>query len=479
MRWHHLAGPLSLVAALCMCSNAEKPAKDSSKSQKPLQVSATNLPPATTTNVESVQFMYLNLFRYNIWPNVQDKLSNPQPPPAGFVPPPPGTPTSTNPAPQVQAPVPGAQAQSKLGASVEEAAPTPPNTLQTLESDIDTEVTDANDLVGQTQKLLSDATLAKNCFTNLQGNYPEILMTAARQAALLYDLQHSPDCKVVGKWPIDDIIAKINLGPAIDTLFLTLNAAVTANDPKGTLLARHTAAQATLQGLLTSSSAATLDSEISYLETWQARSIAAQNATKDQWSPTVTLTCHSQWFGKTEQQIVSIDYFDMSASTPSQQTADSFTNSCLGSLTISSGIGISTVRSSTFAFTPMTDFSVNPPTTTPVIGYAADSRILPIYLGVMNYEFARKKSLGFDFAGGAGVGSSSAGTTSDFFLGPSFAFAHRAIFVSPSFHLTQRQTLQDGYKVGDPQGSLTSVPTINRWRYGFAITFTFPVLQTP
>jgi hypothetical protein len=136
------------------------------------------------------------------------------------------------------------------------------------------------------------------------------------------------------------------------------------------------------------------------------------------------------------------------------------------------------VRSSTFAFTPQTNYSVNPPTTAQVIGYAADSRVVPIYLGAMNFEFARKKGMGFDFAGGAGVGSSSAGTTSDFFIGPSFAFARRTIFVSPSFHLTQRQTLQDGYQVGDAQGTLTSVPTINRWRYGFALTFTFPVLQS-
>jgi hypothetical protein len=198
----------------------------------------------------------------------------------------------------------------------------------------------------------------------------------------------------------------------------------------------------------------------------------------DQWSPTVALTCHPQWFGKTEQQAISILYYDKSASAPTQQTMLLFTNSCLGAVTITSGIGISTVRSSTFAFTPQSNYSVNPPTTTQVIGYAADSRVLPVYLGVMNYEFAHSKSIGFEVAGGAGVGSSSAGTTSDFFIGPSCAFARRAIFVSPSFHMTQRQTLQDGYQVGQAQGSLTSVPTINRWRYGFALTFTFPVLQS-
>ena len=55
--------------------------------QASLQVSATNQPPPTTTNVHSVQFLNLNLFRYNIWPNVQDKTSNPPTPLAGFTPP--------------------------------------------------------------------------------------------------------------------------------------------------------------------------------------------------------------------------------------------------------------------------------------------------------------------------------------------------------------------------------------------------------
>jgi hypothetical protein len=347
-----------------------------------------------------------------------------------------------------------------------------------LEDAIAAEETSLNNLTGGTQVLLNNATLATACFKDLQGRYPQLLLTATQKTALIYDLSHAPDCAwPIEQWPSAQITAAIGLGPEIANLFVKLNVS-TAADPGKTLLARHTAAQSGLQSLFTSSNASTLATETIYIGTWQQRAAATLAASADQWSPTVPLTCHPQWFGKTEQQTVSIEYYDMSLAAPTQQTGSSFTNSCLGSLTISSGIGISTVRSSTFAFTPKTNFSVTPPTTTQVIGYAADSRVVPVYLGAMNYEFARKKGLGFDFAGGAGVGSSSAGTTSDFFLGPSFAFAHRAIFVSPSFHLTQRQTLQDGYQVGDAQGTLTSVPTINRWRYGFAITFTFPVLQS-
>jgi hypothetical protein len=438
--------------------------------QGPLQVSATSQPPPTTTNAHSVQFVNLNLFRYNIWPNVQDKTSNPPTPPAGFMPPAGGGAAAPAAAP---AAIPGA----KPAAAPAAAAATDP--LQQLEADIANEETQLNIQTNATQVILSNAARATACFKALQGTYSQPLLTSPQVASLKSALSDpSSDCKApLQQWPLSDITAAINLGPAISNLFVQLNVS-TASDPGKTLLARHTDAQAGLQSLFTSSNASALATSITYIETWQQRATATLAASDTQWSPTVTLTCHPQWFGKTEQQTISIFYYDMTASAPIQQTTSSFTNSCLGSLTISSGIGISTVRSSTFAFTPQTNYSVSPPTTTQVIGYAADSRVVPVYLGAMNYEFAGKKSMGFDFAGGAGVGSSSAGTTSDFFIGPSFAFARRDIFVSPSFHLTQRQTLQDGYQVGDAQGTLTSVPTINRWHYGFAVTFTFPVLQS-
>jgi len=55
MRQYYLACALSLTTAFSL----------GSKAQSPLQVSATNLPPSTTTNVKSVQIVNLNLFRYN------------------------------------------------------------------------------------------------------------------------------------------------------------------------------------------------------------------------------------------------------------------------------------------------------------------------------------------------------------------------------------------------------------------------------
>lgn len=462
MRWYQLAGILALTFVFSMYCDA----------QGPLQVSATNLPSSTTTNVKSAQIVNLNLFRYSALPNVQDKTANPPSPPAGFMPP----------------------AGAGGGAAAPAAAPPPPappppaaplvataaDPLQSLEDAIAAEETSLTNLTGETQTLLNNASLATACFKDILGRYPQLLLTDMQRAALVSDLNNSPDCELqMQPWPTSEITAAINTGPAISNLFVQLSATISTNDSKGQLLTRHTAAQTGLLNLLTSSNISTLATGNDYVNNWQQRRAATLASSPAQWSPTVTLTCHPQWFGRTEQQVVSILYYDMSATAPTQQTMSLFTNSCLGAVTISSGIGISTVRSSTFAFTPKTDFSANPPTTTQVIGYSADSRVLPVYLGAMNYEFARVGSIGFDFAGGIGVSSSSAGTASDFFIGPSFAFVRRYIFVSPSFHLTQRQTLQNGYQVSNPQGSLTSVPTINRWRSGFALTFTFPVLQSP
>lgn len=451
MRSYCVSLVLSALASSSLCTYA----------QDPLQVSATNLPPSTTTNVKSVQIMNINLFRYEATPTVQDKTSNPPAPPAGIMPAAGGGGGTAAPAITRVAEAPHAPAGDPL---------------KPLEDGIAAEERSLNDLTNTTQILLSDASMAQSCFKDLQGRYPQLLLTDAQRTALVFELRQQKCQFHASQWPTSEITAALDEGPAISNLFVQLNVS-TATDPGKTLLARHTAAQTGLQNLLTSSNASTLATEAFYVSAWQERANATINASDKDWSPTVALTCHPQWFGKTEQQVVSIVYYDMTASAPTQQSMSLFTNSCLGAVTITSGIGISTVRSSTFAFTPKTDYTAAPPTTTQVIGYAADSRVLPVYLGAMNYEYAHAKSMGFDFAGGAGVGSSSAGATSDFFIGPSFAFARRSIFVSPSFHLTQRQTLQDGYHVGDAQGSLTSVPTINRWRYGFAITFTFPVLQ--
>jgi hypothetical protein len=223
MRWYRFASGLSLIAAFSLCGFA----------QGPLQVSANNLPPSTTTNVKSVQVMSLNLFRYDALLNVQDKTANPPTPPTGFMP------TAVGP---------GAAAKPAVAAApTPEPAVTPAATpaadpLQPLEDKIKDEEKSLTQLTGMTQNLLNNAVLATACFKDLQGRYPQLLLTTTQRTSLINDLNNASDCKwEVEQWPYDQIGAAINVGPEISNLFVQLNVA-TANDPGKTLLARHTGA---------------------------------------------------------------------------------------------------------------------------------------------------------------------------------------------------------------------------------------------
>ena len=212
-----------------------------------------------------------------------------------------------------------------------------------------------------------------------------------------------------------------------------------------------------------------------YLDRWRKRADIARQ--KDNWhiGPTV-LVCEPQWFGRTDSQAVSLLTTDQKDGSSTQGSITITTNSCVPVLTITSGLGISTVRSSTFAFVPQTDYTKTPPVSTQVIGYSADQSVIPLYVVQMNYGVGPATSVQAHVAGGVGVSSSGAGTNADFFVGPSFSFARRAIFISPALHLTQRQSLQDGYSVGSAKADLSTVPVINKWKYGFAVTITFAVL---
>lgn len=213
----------------------------------------------------------------------------------------------------------------------------------------------------------------------------------------------------------------------------------------------------------------------SFLVQWRPRAEYARDSSHWVLGPT-PLKCEAQWFGRTDSQAISLITTDQKDDIPSESTTVITTNACVPVLTITSGLGISTVRSSTYAFTSKTNYSISTPTSTQVIGYSADQSIVPLYVVQMNYGIGAAKSLQTHAAGGVGVSSSGGSTNADFFAGPAFSFVRRAVFVTPSLHLTQRQALQDGYQVNDPKADMSSVPVINRWKYGFAVTITFPVL---
>ena len=208
---------------------------------------------------------------------------------------------------------------------------------------------------------------------------------------------------------------------------------------------------------------------------WDARSKYVLDASAP-WDQSLSLPCRAQWFGKTDGQVVTLQYIDLTQAAPTVQSSPLFTNTCLPSLTVTTGLGLSTVRNSTYTFVPQTDYTQTPPVTTQIIGYSSDARIVPLYVGQMNYGYFQR-SVGLHISVGAGVSSVSSGTTGDFLVGHAISFFHRAVFVTPAYQLTQRQKLMSGYALGDLQGSLSSVPTITGWKSGFAFSITLPVLQ--
>ena len=333
------------------------------------------------------------------------------------------------------------------------------------------------------------------CFQNLANGYSDVLLSVEQEKDLAAGLNACIDIKVAS-WDDgtvqevqDQITAALKLVNDLAKFETTSDYKDFIDDKKADATARKAAYSAMVtaasgvvaqfQGLISPTTFASYNASVSTGSDWDARANYIKNTT-DPWDMTLALTCHVQWFGKTESQTVSLPYTDYSQTTPAPASSPffSFTNACLPSLTISSGLGISTVRNSTYAFEPKTDYTANPPTTTQVIGYSNNALLTLLYVGQMNYSYVHPEhSIGLHVAGGAGVSTSSSGTTGDLFVGNAVSFFHRAIFVTPSAHFTQRQVLMPGYSVGNPQAGLSSIPTTTAWKAGFAVTITFPVLQ--
>lgn len=460
-------------------------------------VRAERLPPSTTTNVKRVVACSLNVFRWDAHLQSQKTTSNPPAPISGL-----NFPTSSGAA--------GAGAAgAPLGAGAGDhvvVPPAPVDTESTLVADVSTAQNDAQDSATDLQTALNSAQQKLACFNDIARRYPALLLTPDQKANLIGELTGigcatAPDPQL-GKATVQSITQQISTVLSLNTRIAQFQTTAAYNSwvtgqtdnqgnpyPAGSppvatdarktdyanLITSNAATLTQLQGLITSPNVATYNTDLLAISDWEAR----QNLIKNNlapWDQMLTLSCHAQWFGKTDGDTVTLQAADLTAATPSMQTTALFTNTCLPALTVSSGLGISFVRNSTFAFEPKTDYTQNPPVTTQVIGYSADSKVTPLFVGQMNYAYL-SKSVGLHFSGGAGVSASGSGPSTDLFVGNAISFFHRAIFITPSAHFAQRQELQTGYVVGDPQGSLTSVPTINGWKTGFAITITLPVIQ--
>jgi hypothetical protein len=444
-------------------------------------------PPNTATNLATVTVCGVNVFRYGASIQTQSTISNPQAPVAGLVPAGGGsTPKS-------------APANAAMHTQDTKEKSTPTGTHKSEEEVLQDRVTqlqkDSQDLADQftTDQIQAGDKIA--CYQDLANKYPDVLLSVQQEtdlkAAVKPCLENSP--APWGESRVTEVRKEIDLAFTLEedlANFQTTEAYKKFIDPDttdptaskavyATMITTTTGVVTQLQGLINPTTFATYNAQVRTGSDWDARAEYVAKTT-DPWTMTLALTCHVQWFGKTESQTVSLPYTDYSQATPSQAANPffSFTNACLSSLTVSSGLGFSTVRNSTYAFEPKTDYTANPPTTTQVIGYSSNPLLTLFYVGQMNYSYVHPEhSIGLHVAGGAGVSTSSAGTTGDLFLGNAFSFFHRAIFVTPAAHFTQRQVLMPGYAVGNPQASLSSIPVTNAWKTGFAITITFPVVQ--
>jgi hypothetical protein len=158
---------------------------------------------------------------------------------------------------------------------------------------------------------------------------------------------------------------------------------------------------------------------------------------------------------------------------------------CQPTISISNGLGLSFISSQTPAFVPAvkTDSSGNPvldssgnPTIIQSLGYSNQSRISAGYAFQTNASLWATQRWGFEihWSLGAMLTASSNGATTDIITGPSFSFHRRTFFVSPMYDLGLRTVYVSPFKVGMPQGNLTSPPTQQVWKSGFGLTITFP-----
>lgn len=180
------------------------------------------------------------------------------------------------------------------------------------------------------------------------------------------------------------------------------------------------------------------------------------------------------WFGQgtsTQMQLTFVDATNLGQkSTPTN--LDKVV--CQSVLTVTNGLGLSFISDKTPAFVPSDNTGTNG---SPVLGYSSVANVRPGYAVQVNGAFWSHAESNFEFhwALGAMLTAATGGATTDIITGPSFSFKKRAFFITPVYDLGLRTVLQSGFKLGTPQGVLTSPPTQQKWKSGVGITITFPL----
>ena len=224
-----------------------------------------------------------------------------------------------------------------------------------------------------------------------------------------------------------------------------------------------------------------------YVSTWRQIFRTVKGANDDYFVETFQPQCGG-FFGdgtSTQMQLSIVD----SLNPPAAGTKVTPTNLdkviCQPTISISNGLGLSFISSQTPAFVPAVkkDSNGNPvldssgnPTIIQSLGYSNQSAVGAGYALQTNASLWATQRWGFEihWSLGAMLTASSNGATTDIITGPSFSFHRRTFFVSPMYDLGLRTVYVSPFKVGMPQGNLTSPPTQQVWKSGFGLTITFP-----
>jgi hypothetical protein len=213
------------------------------------------------------------------------------------------------------------------------------------------------------------------------------------------------------------------------------------------------------------------------VEGWREQFFKVAHLKDDGFTPVYNVPCNA-WFGKPQTTVVKLTTKDRLQASATEQSADLVSVVCNSPLTVTSGIGFTTLAIQTPAFVAgkASDGSVQQQ-----LGYSNQSNISPIFALQINnsiHEWNRWGGVGLHASVGAAIGTTGgSGAGANFLFGPSVSFHRRTFFVTPAYLLGQRTVYLPGFKPGDAQGSLTSPPTTVTWKSGFALNLTFPIAQ--
>jgi hypothetical protein len=213
------------------------------------------------------------------------------------------------------------------------------------------------------------------------------------------------------------------------------------------------------------------------VEGWREQFFKVAHLKDEAFTPVYNVPCNA-WFGKSQTTVVKLTTKDLLLASAAEQSADLVSIVCNSPLTVTSGLGFTTLSVQTPAFVAG---KASDGTVQQQLGFSDQSNVSPLFALQINttlHEWYGWGGVGLHASAGAAIGTTGGnGAGANFLFGPSVSFHRRTFFLTPSFLLGQRTEYLTGFKPGNAQGSLTSPPTTVTWKPGFAFTLTFPLTQ--